>query len=477
MKNRYYPEKGEGFVCVNEDYSSVDIYRVSEKNQKLYASKYNLSTVDEKGHFEKVLLSDLKGPFFPTIMGYVLSGKGMSESIKPYVGLYSSVRESLDSLLFKLNNDRVLISVAVDTISESIGVKKSEVESVLKVLLAEKFSYKFKSLQSGDYIEFSSYKKQSENSKKYFGSLADEIAIKSKQIDLLVSHGQTVGNYREYILRSLLEKYLPSKFSVVTGFIEGISRQIDILIIDSHNYSPIFKEGDLVVARRESVRAIIEVKTNLDAQKLDESLDILYDSTRGGIFKPQLPIFKGIYSFDSTYTSTKAMVDRVYDFYNKPYYEPQVHSEITRGIDYLYREVTCVCTLGKHFIYTNYEFYEGNPENNILPSMKSVKDEHGLDIQTAMFIASLFRHLDVDYYSKNSTLKNFSSLLQTHTVKVKHEKYLVEKDWTPSLRSMNEHDGSQKSIINRLALLKSWFNGEISNHEYICTLKTDENAV
>ncbi|TOA76163.1 hypothetical protein CGK19_23040, partial [Vibrio parahaemolyticus] len=116
MKNRYYPEKGEGFVCVNEDYSSVDIYRVSEKNQKLYASKYNLSTVDEKGHFEKVLLSDLKGPFFPTIMGYVLSGKGMSESIKPYVGLYSSVRESLDSLLFKLNNDRVLISVAVDTI-------------------------------------------------------------------------------------------------------------------------------------------------------------------------------------------------------------------------------------------------------------------------------------------------------------------------------------------------------------------------
>lgn len=48
-----------------------------------------------------------------------------------------------------------------------------------------------------------------------------EAYLTTNKISLLVSHNQTVGNYRELLLRNLLKKHLPSKFSIATGFIQG----------------------------------------------------------------------------------------------------------------------------------------------------------------------------------------------------------------------------------------------------------------
>ena len=334
-------------------------------------------------------------------------------------------------------------------------------------VISEKLEFEYRKLKSGEYIQFSKLKSDSEKSKKYYGSLADEIAIKSNQISLLVSHGQTVGNYREHILRELLKKYVPSKLSVATGFIEGISRQIDILIYDSLNYSPTFKEGDLVVVRRGSVRAIIEVKSNLNTDKLNESLELFYDILRPGIYKPEVPLFKGVFSFDSSYSSANSIAKCIKDFYTKPYFVEELQENMVRDVMYLYHEVTCVAVLGKYFLFSKYQHANGAETDNIVPALFSVADERDIDIQSAMFIALLFDYLDVDYYAKQSTAKAFSKLYRSETASVEFQTKLTEDDWLPRTASNNEHDFKQSSIKERLTMISDWFNGNISTSEFI----------
>lgn len=472
MKLDYTPSHGEFFVCLNDDFSNLRTYYASQDDGNLYAILLGHVTKESAPYYHKVHLSELSGPYFPSIQAHLVRSfeKPVEQSI---VDLYSLVQSSIDTLLHNRHPSELEIDETIETIASESAISKGSILLVLKVFIAEKTWYKYEFRNKKHYIKSSSLKKELDNSKKYYSSLAEEIAIKSKQIDLLVSHGQTVGNYREHILRSLLKKYLPEKFKVATGFIEGVSRQIDILVIDSHNYPPVFAEGDLVVARQESVRAIIEVKTKLDSKTLDESLDLLYDSTRGGIFKPTFPVFKGIYSFESSYKETSTLVNRVKRFYREPYYDKKIDSKFTRQIDYLYRQVTCICTLCKHFLYSGYENFNGDPLNHSVPCLKSVSDDKELDIQTAMFLASLFRHLDVDFYSKKTTLKGFSKLLYASTITVKHEGYLADADWLPSLAQDNEHDFTKESVHRRLDYLRQWFDGEITNYDYINTLDVE----
>lgn len=72
----------------------------------------------------------------------------------------------------------------------------------------------------------------------------------------------------------MINRFLPEKYKIASGFVirpmqdygeHQASRQIDLMIYD--NESPIiFKEGDFVIATPDSVRAIIEVKTDIQNQ-------------------------------------------------------------------------------------------------------------------------------------------------------------------------------------------------------------------
>lgn len=83
------------------------------------------------------------------------------------------------------------------------------------------------------------------------------------------SHWGEEGRYKEAILINVLKRFLPKNFSVATGFVVAnywvenyITSQIDIIIYDN-TYPTLFQEGDFVVITAQSVRAIIEVKTNV----------------------------------------------------------------------------------------------------------------------------------------------------------------------------------------------------------------------
>ncbi|MEG2299978.1 MAG: hypothetical protein RSA88_00010 [Acinetobacter sp.] len=83
-------------------------------------------------------------------------------------------------------------------------------------------------------------------------------------------HNPTIGLLTEEILREFLKTFLPKGVSVEQGFVAGVdgelSKQIDIIIYDSHNYAPYYRINDIVVVPNSSVIAIIEVKTTVKSK-------------------------------------------------------------------------------------------------------------------------------------------------------------------------------------------------------------------
>lgn len=85
------------------------------------------------------------------------------------------------------------------------------------------------------------------------------------------------GIFRESLLRSFLTDILPQSLSIDTGFIYGFdeyenSKQIDILIWNSHKYSPIYRTKEFVIVPPDSVVAVIEVKSKFNKRDLLEGL-------------------------------------------------------------------------------------------------------------------------------------------------------------------------------------------------------------
>jgi hypothetical protein len=121
----------------------------------------------------------------------------------------------------------------------------------------------------------------------------------ANRIDLLAQllgevHHPTTGRYKETLLADLIAEFVPGRYSVGTGFVlfpvesyevegfgdeaEGVlaiekhdpSRQMDIIVYDSHNYPVIYRDGDVVVLRPEAVRCLIEVKGQLNHEETED---------------------------------------------------------------------------------------------------------------------------------------------------------------------------------------------------------------
>lgn len=109
----------------------------------------------------------------------------------------------------------------------------------------------------------------------------NELQAKLNRLDGIIGdrHWLSVGAYKENLVKGVLRNRLPRKYEVGTGFVltcrgknRVISRQIDILIWDSEDHSPLFRDGEFVVVPPEACLAAIEVKSTLSAKDLRESL-------------------------------------------------------------------------------------------------------------------------------------------------------------------------------------------------------------
>jgi hypothetical protein len=110
------------------------------------------------------------------------------------------------------------------------------------------------------------------------------------------THELSVGRYKERLLMKVIADFIPKRYSVGSGFVifpgtniesfsntsssqhnHDISRELDIIVYDSLNYSTVFKDEDFVIVKPESVRAIIEVKGYLNNQQINDFMEKFID--------------------------------------------------------------------------------------------------------------------------------------------------------------------------------------------------------
>ena len=146
----------------------------------------------------------------------------------------------------------------------------------------------------------------------YHKSLNRELqALKDRVRNLMDDpHWLTDGEWKETVLRSILRKHLPQSVQVGRGFVftpARCSKQIDVLIYDS-SAPLIFKEGDLVFATPDAIKAIVEVKSKATLQILSQAIDNLVFNSEvinqafADFAHPQLRLKRfitGLFSFDS----------------------------------------------------------------------------------------------------------------------------------------------------------------------------------
>lgn len=241
--------------------------------------------------------------------------------------------------------------------------------------------------------------------RRYLESFSEELLVKSRRIDHLIRHTGTVGSYREGLLRNMLRQILPQRYEVSTGFVENCPRQLDIIIWESHRYGALFRDGDIVVVPAASVRAVIEVKTTLSTGPLDEALDILDEVMR--VTPPLIPVFKGIFAFESEYIQSQSVAERVRTFY----LGKRSDGINSREHYYMFQGVQMICVPHAHLVRHRYQ--KCNVSGSYpRPSMEWYDTSGSGDVNTAAFIAEILMYLDIDPAAKSTQLELFHPLLK-----------------------------------------------------------------
>jgi hypothetical protein len=97
-----------------------------------------------------------------------------------------------------------------------------------------------------------------------------------QQLDALMPHRGELGRITEEIIRGVLHRTLPKRFSIGTGVIINsngdVSAQTDIVIYDHFFNSPLLSEYGACVFPVECVYATIEVKSVLSLSNLKKSI-------------------------------------------------------------------------------------------------------------------------------------------------------------------------------------------------------------
>ena len=145
----------------------------------------------------------------------------------------------------------------------------------------------------------------------FFATTNQELFATVNRLDKLIGskHWLYVGTYKETLLKKSLRRVVPSRYSIDSGFIvaanqEGKvirSTQTDILIWDSTNFSPLYRDDDFVLIPPEACKIMIEVKGVLTPVELKKTLTN-FDASIDFCLTPLLQQFnirKYVFSFDS----------------------------------------------------------------------------------------------------------------------------------------------------------------------------------
>jgi hypothetical protein len=95
----------------------------------------------------------------------------------------------------------------------------------------------------------------------------------NRQIEIFIHHNHSRGVAREALLRSIILRYTIAPYVVRNGFVHtddprnAPHKQCDLLVYDPSIHQPYYQIEELVVAPKEAAKAIVEVKSDLDAEQ------------------------------------------------------------------------------------------------------------------------------------------------------------------------------------------------------------------
>lgn len=132
------------------------------------------------------------------------------------------------------------------------------------------------------------------------------------------AHSGEEGRAIEIVVRQYLREKLPAGLEVGCGFLidpdqSWQSRQLDVIIFDSHNFAPFFRYGDAIVAHLASAVAVISIKRKLYKRDLEPEIRILSEiGARFGNYHLPKP-FLSLVGFDTAASDFSKSVDDVKD--------------------------------------------------------------------------------------------------------------------------------------------------------------------
>jgi hypothetical protein len=145
------------------------------------------------------------------------------------------------------------------------------------------------------------------NRNRYLLSVSAELRAQATRVRDLIgdSHWLSDGHHKEYLLKYALARHVPSGVVIARGFVvhpqrpDLVSREQDLLFIDTSAVAPIFEQGGLCVAFPHQVLASIAVKTTFSRVALDDACDTLHSVRRVAAYAGvSSPAWCGVFFFD-----------------------------------------------------------------------------------------------------------------------------------------------------------------------------------
>lgn len=152
------------------------------------------------------------------------------------------------------------------------------------------------------------------NNLEFQKSITNELDIVKNRVRSLIgnAHWGEEGRYKEAVLKTVINRFLPNSLSIGTGFITGelglgdtiISNQIDLIVYDN-SIPVLFREGDFIITTEKNVRAIIEVKSKLNITNLRKVVNDFNSLNQFPLIADNGDnrIFKGLFAYENGITN------------------------------------------------------------------------------------------------------------------------------------------------------------------------------
>jgi hypothetical protein len=104
------------------------------------------------------------------------------------------------------------------------------------------------------------------------------IRAKAELFAPLTAHTTINGTGRENVLREFVHDLIPRRYEALTGTIApapestASNSQVDLMVVNTTDFPVLVRDSSLAVVLPHSVEVTVEIKTDLDAQKLLEAL-------------------------------------------------------------------------------------------------------------------------------------------------------------------------------------------------------------